>query len=457
MPPRSKVANISFTVDSASEDEMTVDELNALPTPESNSENKAPARKARGTVAQAKKAALATKATAKGRPATRRVSGSSVVFMKKTGAGVKKAPAKGRKALIECTEKNASDTEEVEEFEEEEVAAPAKPAKRGRPAKKAQEEEEPVEEAAPAPAKRGRKAATIEVDEIPESMPPPPPSRPSARRAQAKPNSRARRASAGVRRTGSVSDSERDPVMRRKVGDLTRKLDAMTSKYETLREAASSGKETNFEQLKKRTDQIAKDQDAIITALKAQITTLQSHTSTLPTLKQELLSASKESLRLATENKKLTDALATAHSENKILSNKLSAARSSSQQQDSGKTVPGSAMKPRTTGVVLPGTAEAAREAALAKHKVDLYSDLTNLVVLGMRKNEEDADVYDCIQTGRNGKEICFPRGQAAKFYCKVMDSMSKKVEIVEDEDMDVDGGEGTEVDGVTEGSEVVG
>ncbi|CAE7175501.1 hypothetical protein PTNB73_02832 [Pyrenophora teres f. teres] len=579
MPPRSKVANISFTVDSASEDEMTVDELNALPTPESNSENKAPARKARGTAAQAKKAALTTKATAKGRPATRRVSGSSVVVMKKTGAGVKKAPAKGRKALIERKEKNASDTEEVEEFEEEEVAAPVKPAKRGRPAKKAQEEEEPVEEVAPAPAKRGRKAAvkepaakketktktaakskrapetepepeqmtipetqpepdadpmdiseTIEVEEIPESMPPPLPSRPSARRTQAKPNSRARRASAGVRRTGSVSDSERDPVMRRKVGDLTRKLDSMTSKYETLREAASSGKESNFDQLKKRTDQIAKgnfsneekhpmfltpllitnplDQDAIITALKNQITTLQSRTSTLPTLKQELLSASKESLRLATENKKLTDALATAHSENKALSSKLSAARASSQQQDTAKAVPGSAMKPRTTGVVLPGTAEAAREAALAKQKVDLYSDLTNLVVLGVRRNDEDADVYDCIQTGRNGtlhfhltvatpsstsssyedtefvyqpllnqqrdrelldllpdyltEEICFPRGQAAKFYCKVVDSMSKKVEIVEDddEDMGVDVEEGAtdgDVEGVTEGSEVVG
>jgi hypothetical protein len=95
------------------------------------------------------------------------------------------------------------------------------------------------------------------VDEIPESMPPPP-SRPSARRAQAQPNSRVRRQSAGVRRTGSVSDSERDPVMRRKVGDLTRKLDAMTAKYETLKETASSGKESNFEQLKKRTEQIAK-------------------------------------------------------------------------------------------------------------------------------------------------------------------------------------------------------
>jgi hypothetical protein len=30
-------------------------------------------------------------------------------------------------------------------------------------------------------------------------------------------------------------------------------------------------------------------------------------------------------------------------------------------------------------------------------------------------------------------EEICFPRGQAAKFYCKVMDSMSKKI-ILEDE-----------------------
>lgn len=308
MPPRSKVANISFTVDSASEDEMTVDELNALPTPESNSENKVPARKARGTAAQVKKTTLATKATAKGRPATRRVSGSSVVVMKKSAAGVKKAPAKGRKALNERKEKDGSDTEEVEEFDEEEVAAaaPVKPAKRGRPAKKAQEEEEPVEEAVPA--KRGRKAAakepaaketktktktaakskraqetepeaeqmtipetqpepdadpmdiseSIEMEEIPESMPPPPPSRPSVRRAQAQPNSRARRASAGVRRTGSVSDSERDPVMRRKVGDLTRKLDSMTAKYETLRETASAGKESNFDQLKKRSDQIAK-------------------------------------------------------------------------------------------------------------------------------------------------------------------------------------------------------
>lgn len=292
------MANISFTVDSASEDELTVDELNALPTPESNAENKAPAKKARGKAAQTKATAPVTKATAKAKTATRRVSGSSVLGVKKSSAAVaKKAPAKaGRKALGERNAANGSDTEEVDDFDEEEAPAPAKTTKRGRPAKTPKAQEEAMEEApAPAPAKRGRKPTakkemtargktskrveeesepasipetqqepdvdemdieeSIEIDEIPESMPPPP--RPSARRAQAQ-SSRARQTSAGARRAGSASDSERDPALRRKLGDVTRKLEAMTVKYETLKETASAGKESNFDQLKKRSEQTAK-------------------------------------------------------------------------------------------------------------------------------------------------------------------------------------------------------
>jgi hypothetical protein len=315
MAPRNAIANISFTVDSASEDEITHDELNALPTPESNTENKAPACKARGKAAQSKAIAPATKATAKGRPSTRRVSGSSVLGVKKTGAAVaKKAPAKaGRKALVERKDVNGSDTEEVDDFDEDEApAAPAKTTKRGRPAKAQKAQDVEMEEApapAPAPAKRGRKPAakepapkadsktktaarskntkrveaepealtiqetqqepdvdemdvedSIEVDEIPESMPPPP--RPLARGAQAQ-TGRARQTSAGPRRAGSASDTERDPALRRKVGDLTRKLDAMAVKYETLREAASAGKESNFDQLKKRTEQTAKGRHSV--------------------------------------------------------------------------------------------------------------------------------------------------------------------------------------------------
>lgn len=304
MAPRNALANISFTVDSASEDDMTHDELNAMPTPDSNTENKAPARKARGKPAQSAKTGSATKATAKGRPATR------VADTKKDNATAKKAPAKaGRKALAGRKNDVGSDEEEADELEEDdttEATETVKPAKRGRPskAKKAQEEEEVEEE--PVPMKRGRKPAaakeapgkketktkaaakarttkrgadaeaepeaftipetqpeqdvdamdiedSIEAEEIPESMPPPP--RPSARRTAA---SRTRQPSTGARRAGSVSDTERDPAMWRKVGDLAKKLEAMTAKYETLKDAATSGKESNFEQLRKQTAQAAK-------------------------------------------------------------------------------------------------------------------------------------------------------------------------------------------------------
>jgi hypothetical protein len=50
------------------------------------------------------------------------------------------------------------------------------------------------------------------------------------------------------------------------------------------------------------------------------------------------------------------------------------------------------------------GSAEAAKEAQLRQMKEELYTDLTGLIVRGV-KREEDEDVYDCIQTGRNGSK----------------------------------------------------
>lgn len=453
MAPRSALQNISFTVDSASEDDMTHDELNALPTPDSNTENKAPTRKARGPAANTK-AKMPAKAPAKERPAaTRRVSGSSVLGTTKAANVNKKAPIKpARKVLAERNIANGSDTEEVDEFAEEDAMAAPKAAKRGRPAKAPKAASEDPTAEAPAPTKRGRKPTmkdtaaskdsksktasrskaarqvededqaeqltipetqadrdddamdieeSIEMDEIPDSMPPPP--MPSSIRAPRQ-TTKARQTSTGPRRAGSASDSERDPQLRRKVGDLTRKLEAMTVKYDALKDAASSGKESNFDQLKKKTEQIAKDQDALVKALKQQVAELQSQNSSIATMKREAAAMVKEQARLNAQNKKLEDSLASAQNENKALSSKLAAARSSAPPD--AKAVPGSAVKSRSTGVVLPGTAEAAKEAQLAKHKVDLYSDLTNLVILGMKKNENDDQVYDCLQTGRNGSKL---------------------------------------------------
>ena len=128
------------------------------------------------------------------------------------------------------------------------------------------------------------------------------------------------------------------------------------------------------------------------------MTELHSRTSDLSSMKKELAAMSKENARLVSENKKLADSLTTAQNETKNLSNKLAASRASAQPE--ARNVPGSAVKSRSNGVVLPGAPEAAREAQLAKQKVELYSDFTDLVVVAVKKNEDDEDVYDCLQTG---------------------------------------------------------
>lgn len=144
------------------------------------------------------------------------------------------------------------------------------------------------------------------------------------------------------------------------------------------------------------------DQDAVIKALKQQVADLQSRTSELTSLNKSISALTKTNTTLTAENKKLADSLNTAQKENTTLNTKLAAARSSTQAESK---IPGSAVKPRTTGVVLPGSAEAAKDAMLQKQKVEMYCDLTNLVIVGVKKNEDDEDVYDCLQTGRNGSK----------------------------------------------------
>lgn len=144
------------------------------------------------------------------------------------------------------------------------------------------------------------------------------------------------------------------------------------------------------------------DQDAVIKALKQQVADLQSRNSDLVSKNREIATLTKANASLSIENKKLTDSLNTAQKENATLNTKLAAARSSTQPE---AKVPGSAVKARTTGVVLPGSAEAAKDAMLQKQKVEMYCDLTNLVIVGVKKNEDDEDVYDCLQTGRNGSK----------------------------------------------------
>jgi hypothetical protein len=108
--------------------------------------------------------------------------------------------------------------------------------------------------------------------------------------------------------------------------------------------------------------------------------------------------------RLQAKVAQLSSSLSDAHTENKTLSAKLAANRSiaSSVESASGRA-PGSAVK-ANGGIRLIGSAEVAQAAQSAQLKEDLYSDLTGLIIRDIKRETED-DVYDCIQTGRNGSK----------------------------------------------------
>lgn len=114
-----------------------------------------------------------------------------------------------------------------------------------------------------------------------------------------------------------------------------------------------------------------------------------------------------------------TTTLSEAKTEIKSLITKLNAARAAeatatATAQAASARVPGSAMKPSAMGGR--GIDQAQVQAQLqatqtAKMKENLYSDLTGLVVTGIKRDGPE-DVYDCIQTGRNGSKYS-PRGRA--------------------------------------------
>ena len=103
----------------------------------------------------------------------------------------------------------------------------------------------------------------------------------------------------------------------------------------------------------------------------------------------------------------LSTSLFEAQNENKAVQAKLAASRTAAASVESVHAkVPGSAIKPNGQArTLMVGSAEAAQAAQVAQLKEDLYSDLTGLILRGVKRGE-DSDVYDCIQTGRNGSKF---------------------------------------------------
>ncbi|OTA90286.1 hypothetical protein M434DRAFT_398065 [Hypoxylon sp. CO27-5] len=275
----------------------------------------------------------------------------------------------------------------------------------------------------------------------------------------------------GVRRRDvPASDSElHEPLMRRRVGDLTRKYESLEAKYRDLREIGVKEAERNYDRLKKQSEERVNTANQLIATLKAQLSAQTELAKESQRLRKELEASQTKVDQLQSKVNDTSASLSEAKTEIKTLSTKLNAARSA---EPVVAKVPGSAIKGNSADKRLLANAEAA--AQVAQMKEDLYGDLTGLIIRGVKREQNGGDTYDCIQTGRNGtlhfklavgsdeltekldepqfiympqldpardqdlidilpdylvEEITFPQSHAARFYSRVMRSLTERPE----------------------------
>ncbi|KAJ5734321.1 hypothetical protein N7493_003107 [Penicillium malachiteum] len=336
---------------------------------------------------------------------------------------------------------------------------------------------ESPEEAEPSPRPRAaqrRLDATEATDIVDESILAELPSERSSEAKNILARVRARNVSdTSPRKRKSIIDAEQggDPELRRKIGDLTKKHDALESKFRNLREIGVVEANTNMEKLRKQCDTITTASNELVSSLRSELEAQRSLGQQSRGLQKQLKEKDAEIARLQEEAAELRAQHAASQTENKALQTKLAAARNTAASLESTVKAPGSAMKGGPANrAVAAANAEAAQAAQIAQLREDLYSDLTGLIIRDVKSRETD-HLYDCIQTGVNGTlhfklavpkvsganyekavfeylplldanrdrelvdilpdflidHITFDRDQAPKFYTRVIDALTKR------------------------------
>ena len=375
---------------------------------------------------------------------TGKAKGATKMPARRVSGATKRKAAPKRQALKDRTNEQAgSDTEEVDNFEDD---APKKTkrakttAAARKPAAKSKKELGVIPETQPDSDAVEDVEQSIEMDpdNMDVSMVPTPKQtqkyaqrarstsvqplrpRPSARAAsvqplQPRPSARSVSAQPGYppprERSGSVSDTARerrggDPELRRKLNDMTSKYENLNLKYQNLQEIGKGNAESNFEKLKRASDQKAKDADSLIASLKKEIAELKKASSTTSkdsaessALQKQVNTLTSTNTTLTTERDNLKSSLSVAQNETKSLEAKLIAARQQLSNSDNAAKEKAANAKDNLSRSVGPGANDAQKEM---KMKENLYSDLTGLIIRGVKRKEGE-DEYDCIQTGRNG------------------------------------------------------
>lgn len=210
------------------------------------------------------------------------------------------------------------------------------------------------------------------------------------------------------RRAGSASDTERggDPNLRRKLGDVTRKFENVDLKYRNLKEVGISEANANMEKLRKQCEVTTAASAELITSLKKELAMQAPLVQESRKLQKTLATQQSETSQLRTNVAELSASLSSAQNEIKALQARLAASRSASVSVESANSkTPGSTLRGNgQVRTIMVGSAEAAQAAQVAQLKEDLYSDLTGLIIRGVKRTDQ-GDTYDCIQTGRNGSK----------------------------------------------------
>ncbi|KAJ4389883.1 hypothetical protein N0V93_007355 [Gnomoniopsis smithogilvyi] len=279
------------------------------------------------------------------------------------------------------------------------------------------------------------------------------------------------------KRAHSSSEHENDPSIRRRLGEMTKKYEALEARYKDLKNVAVTEAEKTFDRLKRTSEEKAQTSNNLISSLRNELTAQRQLAKEGYKSQQQFEASEAKVDSLQSQVTEMTHSLAEARTQIKTLTTKLNAARaaeatSSAQAQVATARVPGSAMKPGALGARGLDAAQV-QATQTAKMKENLYSDLSGLVITSVKRDGPE-DVYNCIQTGRNGtlhfklaianensdenldeaefmykpqlderrdsqlieilpdflvEEITFPRPHAAKFYARVLKSLTEKLE----------------------------
>jgi len=143
----------------------------------------------------------------------------------------------------------------------------------------------------------------------------------------------------------------------------------------------------------------------LIESLKADLVAQNHFAKESKGLKKKIESQSTEIAALHAQIAQINSLLSEAQAENKTLLIKLAANRNVVASVESANNKPPGSVVKANGGIRMMGTVEAAQVAQAAQLKEDIYGDLTGLIIRGVKREPEE-DVFDCIQTGRNGSKL---------------------------------------------------